>query len=375
MRRLKMYIHELPDWPHFKWKPEILAAPLAAVRHEQGRLIGRMESLGFKLRQEATFRTLTQDALTTSEIEGLILDPDQVRSSLARRLGIDIAGLKPSDREVDGIVEMLLDATQHCGRPLTKERLFGWHAALFPTGWSGMLRIKIGAWRHDKAGPMQVVSGAIGREKVHFEAPPAELVETEMNAFLEWFENGCELDPVLKSGLAHLWFVTIHPFDDGNGRIARAVADLSLARSENIVERFYSMSAQIRAERKEYYEVLEHTEKESMDVTRWLMWYLSCLNRAVNGAQTIQEKVLRKARFWESLSTVPLNDRQKKVLNKLLDDFEGKLTSSKWAKLTKCSQDTAHRDIIDLVDRGILKKDPAGGRSTSYSLAETEGLS
>ena len=369
-----MYIHQLPDWPEFKWTAEDLAQPLAAVRHAQGRLIGRMEALGFKLRQEANLHVLTQDVLTTSEIEGQILDPGQVRSSLARRLGIEIAGLKLSEREVDGIVEVLLDATQHFQSPLTKERLCGWHAALFPTGWSGMFRIKVGNWRDDSAGPMQVVSGVIGREKVHFEAPPAERIEKEVTLFLQWFESETVMDPVLKSGLAHLWFVTIHPFDDGNGRIARAIADMAFARSEHIAERFYSMSAEIGAAKKEYYEVLEQTQKGSMDVTRWLLWYLSRLNHAIDGAQTIQELVLRKARFWESISTPSINDRQNKVLNRLLDGFEGKLTSSKWAKLAKCSQDTAHRDILDLVERGILKKDPAGGRSTSYSLSETQEI-
>lgn len=363
-----MYIHERPNWPEFKWNAETLAAPLAAVRHEQGRLIGRMESLGFQLRQEANLVTLTQDVLTTSEIEGQILNPDQVRSSLARRLGIEIAGLKPADREVDGVVEMLLDATQHFQQPLTAERLFGWHAALFPTGWSGMSRVNVGCWRDDSDGPMQVVSGAVGRERVHYQAPPAESLKQHMHAFLNCFEHGPAVDPVLKSGIAHLWFVTIHPFDDGNGRIARAIADLSLARSEKIAERFYSMSSQILTEKKAYYDVLEQTQKGTLDITPWLDWYLSCLGRAILGAQAIQESVLRKARFWESISTVPINERQNKVLNMMLDGFEGKLTSSKWAKLARCSQDTAHRDILDLVKRGILKQDLAGGRSTSYSL-------
>lgn len=367
-----MYIHQLPDWPEFTWQAERLAQPLAAVRHEQGRLIGRMEALGFELRQQATLRTLTQDVLTSSEIEGQILDPEQVRSSLARRMGIEIAALKPADREVDGIVEVLLDATQNFAAPLTRERLFGWQAALFPTGWSGMFRIKTGDWRDDSAGPMQIASGVIGREKIHFQAPPAMLVETEMNRFLSWFEDRQTLDPVLKSGLAHLWFVTVHPFDDGNGRIARAIADLALARAEGIPERFYSMSSQIRAEKKEYYRILEQTQKGSMDVTAWLLWYLNCLHHAVEGAQTIQRNVLRAANFWQSVSTISLNTRQKKVLNKLLDGLEGKLTTSKWAKLAKCSQDTAHRDIIELVEIGILEKDRGGGRSTSYSLSERD---
>ncbi len=389
-----MYIHQLPDWPKFKWSAESLAEPLATVRHEQGRLVGRMESLGFNLRQEANLQTLTQDVLTTSAIEGQVLDQDAVRSSLAQRLGIDIAALKPSDREVDGVVEMLLDATQNFNRPLTQERLFGWHAGLFPTGMSGLFPVRLGAWRDDSSGPMQVVSGVIGREKIHFEAPPAVLLDNEMNMFIDWFESESAIDPVLKSGLAHIWFVTIHPFDDGNGRIARAIADLLLARSDRMAERFYSMSAQIRVERKAYYDILERTQKGAMDVTPWLQWYTACLGRAIGSAQRVHQVILRKARFWDSAlvsstksansassadfsetgnstrSKEPLNQRQSSVLNKLLDGFEGKLTSSKWAKLTKCSQDTAHRDIIDLVERGILKQDAAGGRSTSYSLVD-----
>jgi Fic family protein len=365
-----VFIYELPNWPDFHWEASALSESLAAVRHEQGRLIGRMESLGFKLRQEANLSTLTQDVLTTSEIEGQILDPDQVRSSLAKRLGMDAAGLKPSDREVDGVVDMLLDATQNFDKPLTKERLHGWHAALFPTGWSGMFQIKVGSWRDYSAGAMQVTSGPVGREKVHFQAPPAASLEKEMGEFLNWFARPNGLDPVLKSGIAHLWFVTIHPFDDGNGRIARAIADLALARSEQVAERFYSMSAQIRTERKTYYEILEKTQRGSLDITKWLEWYLDCLGRAIEGAQSIQTSVLRKARFWDSVTSVSLNERQITILNKLLDGIDGKLTSSKWSKLTKCSQDTAHRDILDLVQRGILVKDSAGGRSTSYSLAD-----
>jgi Fic family protein len=364
-----MYIHELPDWPNFSWHARALAELLAGVRYKQGRLIGRMESLGFKFREEANLQALIQDVVKTSEIEGQILDPDQVRSSLARRLGIEVAGLKPVEREVDGVVEMMLDATQNYERPLTAERLFGWHAALFPTGWSGMLRVKVGTWRDASSGPMQVVSGGVGRERVHFEAPPAERIDKDMAQFLSWFEGAQDIDSVLKSGLAHLWFVTIHPFDDGNGRIARAIADMALARSERVTERFYSMSAQIRVDRKSYYEILERTQKGGLDVTAWLQWYLDCLGRAIDGADAIQSAVLRKAHFWESVSTVPINDRQNKVLNLLVDGLEGKLTSSKWAKLAKCSQDTAHRDITDLIERGILKKDDSGGRSTSYSLA------
>ena len=364
------YIHELPSWPKFEWRSDRLSEPLAAVRHRQGRLIGRMEALGFGLKEEAVLRTVTQDVLKTSEIEGQILDPNQVRSSVARRLGMDIAGLKPADRHVEGMVEMLLDATTNFEQPLTKERLFGWHAAMFPTGRSGMMKINVGAWRDDKSGPMQVVSGPIGREKVHFQGPPAKLLNREMSTFLRWFEKEVSIDWVLKAGIAHLWFVTIHPFDDGNGRIARAIADMSLARSEEIPQRFYSMSAQIRIERNAYYEILERTQKGELDITPWLEWFLGCLSRAVDGAQTTVAAVLQKGKFWESVATIHLNERQRLVLNRLLDGFEGKLTSTKWAKLAKCSQDTASRDINDLIERGLLIKDSAGGRSTSYSIAD-----
>lgn len=364
------YIHDLEDWPKFRWSHERLSGRLAAVRHHQGRLIGRMEGLGFALRAEATLQTLTQDVLKSSEIEGEVLDKDQVRSSIARRLGMDIGALAPADRHVEGVVEMMLDATQHFEKPLTAKRLFGWHAALFPTGHSGLHRIKVGTWRDDKSGPMQVVSGPIGRERVHYQAPAAEKLQREMRTFLAWFEGKSPADPVLKAGLAHLWFVTIHPFDDGNGRIARAIADMALARSEHSSQRFYSMSAQIRRERKTYYEELEKTQKGDLDVTPWLDWFLDCLDRAFSESESELVAVLKKARFWETHLNRPLNERQRKVINRLLDGFEGKLTSSKWAALTKCSQDTALRDIDDLVKRGILAREAAGGRSTSYSLVE-----
>jgi Fic family protein len=363
------YIHDRPEWPEFRWNDNDLATQLASVRHRQGRLVGRMETLGYSLRADATLRTLTEEILKSSEIEGEILDDAQVRSSLARRLGMDVGGLVPSDRDVDGIVEMMLDATQKFGDPLTAERLFAWHASLFPTGRSGMSKITVGAWRTDASGPMQVVSGPIGRTHVHYQAPSAERLETEMQTFLGWFEDPTvSSDPIIKAALAHLWFVTIHPFEDGNGRIARAITDLALARSEQSVQRFYSMSSQIRAERKAYYDMLESTQKGTVEVTPWLKWFLSCLDRAFDRSETILASVLQKARFWEAHAAAPLNDRQRKILNRLLDEFEGKLTSSKWAKLAKCSQDTALRDIDDLVTRGILSKDPAGGRSTSYSL-------
>lgn len=363
------YIHELPDWPAFRWDHKVLAEPLGAVRHRQGRLIGRMEGLGFVLRREAMLKTLTEDVLKSSEIEGEIFDRQQVRSSIARRLGMAIGALSPADRDVEGVVEMMLDGTQNYPRPLTDERLFGWHAALFPTGRSGMRRITVGAWRDDRSGPMQVISGPAGRERVHYEAPRAARVPDDMKAFLEWFNGEADIDPVLKAGVAHLWFVTIHPFDDGNGRIARTIADLQLARSEQSPQRFYSMSAQIRQERKAYYEILEATQKGGLDITEWLSWFLACLSRAFDGAEGILAGVLNKARFWEKHAGDPLNDRQRGMLNRLLDGFEGKLTSSKWATIEKCSPDTALRDITDLLGRGILVKDEGGGRSTSYSLA------
>jgi Fic family protein len=365
-----MYIHERRNWPRFRWDQDSLANQLAAVRHHQGRLNGRMEALGFRLREEAVLSTLTQDVLKSSEIEGEILNVDQVRSSIARRLGLDIGALTPADRQVEGVVEMMLDATQKYQEPLTQERLFDWHAALFPTGHSGVHKIRVGAWRNDSTGPMQVVSGPIGKERVHFQAPAAGRLPAEMSLFLQWFNEVSPLDPVLKVALAHLWFVTIHPFDDGNGRIARAIADLGLARSEQSPKRFYSMSAQIRLERKAYYDILELTQKATLEVTPWMQWFIGCLDRAFHGAETTLAGVLSKARFWETHAGESFNDRQRKVLHRLLDGFEGKLTSSKWAKLGKCSQDTAGRDIIDLVKRGILAKDAAGGRSTSYSLVE-----
>jgi Fic family protein len=367
-----MYIHELQDWPRLIWNLERLAEPLADVRHRQVRLIGHMEALGFNFRQEAVLQTLTADVLKSSEIEGEKLDAEQVRSSIARRLGLDIGALKPADRNVEGVVEMMLDATRQYEKPLTAERLFGWHASLFPTGRSGMTKIRAGAWRDDSTGPMEVVSGPIGKEHVHFVAPPAKCLDGEIQAFLDWFNPSADVDLVLKAGLAHLWFVTIHPFDDGNGRIARAIADMALARSENSPQRFYSMSAQIRQERGAYYEILEHTQKGTLDITSWMEWFLGCLGRAVDGSQTLGA-VLTKARFWERIQGVHLNERQRLVLNRMLDGFEGKLTTSKYAKLAQCSQDTALRDILPLVESGILVRNPEGGRSTSYTLAIRSG--
>jgi Fic family protein len=364
------YIYELPEWPKFRWNHEALANRLSAVRHRQGRLIGRMQALGFPLREEAVLKTLTEDVLKSSEIEGEILDKDQVRSSIARRLGMDVGALPQADRNVEGVVEMMLDATQRFKEPLDADRLFGWHGALFPTGRSGLSKIKVGAWRDATSGPMQVISGAYGRERVHYEAPAAGQLDNEMNEFLAWYNGENKLDPVAKAALAHLWFVTLHPFDDGNGRIARAIADMSLARSEDSPQRFYSMSAQIRLERNAYYEMLEATQKGDLDITPWLEWFLACLDRAFDGAEAVLANVFRKAEFWKAHGGAPLNARQRDILNRLLDGFDGKLTSSKWAKIEKCSPDTALRDINELVARGILAKDVGGGRSTSYSLAE-----
>jgi len=364
-----LYIHELQDWPRFRWEPQRITDPLADVRHRQGRLTGHMEALGLKVRQEAVLQTLTADVLKSSEIEGEQLDAAQVRSSIARRLGVDIGALEPADRHVEGVVETMLDATRHYDHPLSEERLFGWHAALFPTGRSGIRKLRVGTWRDDSTGPMQVVSGPVGKEHVHFEAVPAARLAEEISVFLDWLNKPPDVDEVLMAGLAHLWFVTIHPFDDGNGRIARAIADMTLARSENSSQRFYSMSDQIRQERTAYYDILERTQKGTMDVTPWMIWFLGCLGRAIDGAQNILATVLTKARFWESVRGIALNERQTLILNRLFEGFEGKLTTSKYAKLAKCSQDTALRDILLLIDRRILVRNPAGGRSTTYALA------
>jgi Fic family protein len=363
-----MYLWQRANWPAFSWGEQSLSKLLTHAHREQARLLGKMEALGFDLRSEAHLRTLTKDVVKSSEIEGEILDSDQVRSSIARRLGLDVGGLVPADRDVEGVVEMMIDATGNYDELLTEDRLLAWHAALFPTGRSGVRIIHVGDWRNDRDGPMQVVSGPLGREKVHYEAPPAARLPDEMTKFLTWFGQSADVDPLAKAGLAHLWFVTIHPFDDGNGRIARAIADMALARSEHSRQRFYSMSTQIRHERKQYYTTLERTQKSNLNVTRWQEWFLGCLVRAVEGSQETLSSVLQKSRFWEHFAQQPLNERQIKVLNRLLDGFEGKLTTSKWAKLAKCSQDTAYRDILDLLERGALQKDPGGGRSTSYSL-------
>lgn len=386
------YIWQASEWPNWRFDLATLAGPMAEVSRAQGLLMGRLADVGMALRNQASLAALTEDVVKTSEIEGEQLNVESVRSSIARRLGVDIGALAPVDRHVEGVVEMVLDATANCLAPVSRERLFGWHAALFPTGYSGFSKIKVGGWRDDASGPMQVVSGPIGRQRVHFEAPPAERLEGETSRFLKWLNGPSNEPPLLKAGLGHLWFVTLHPFDDGNGRIARAIGDRLLARADGSPQRFYSLSAQIQRERKAYYDMLERTQKylpgtnfraspaggghgdvpdnRSLDVTEWLAWFLDTLHRAVDQAQHTLDAVLTKARFWQRWATTPLNERQVKLLNKLLDGFEGKLTTSKWAAIAKCSPDTALRDINDLLTRGVLRKSDAGGRSTSYELSD-----
>jgi Fic family protein len=363
-----VYIYQKDNWPHFTWNTELIISLVSEARNLQGRLIGKMELLGFDLRNEALLDTYTLDVLKSSEIEGEILNPNQVRSSIARKLGMDISGSIDSDRNVDGVVEMMLDATQNCFKPLTKDRLFDWHAALFPTGRSGMYKITVADWRKDTTGPMQVVSGAMGKEKVHFQAPDSDLIESEMLLFLDWYNNYDKIDLVIKAAIAHLWFVSIHPFEDGNGRITRALSDMVLARADKSNQRFYSMSAQIRKERKGYYEILEKTQKGNLDITEWIIWFLHCLINALKSTDSILRQVLFKADFWNKHAKTIINERQRKLINKLLDGFDGKLTSSKWAKIATCSKDTAIRDINDLINKNILRKEAAGGRSTNYEL-------
>lgn len=364
----KTYIWQQPDWPRWQFDSQRLNPLLSQVHHAQGLLQGRMRNIGFALSEESTLTILTSEVVKTSEIEGELLDPETVRSSVARRLGMDVGGLAPKDRRVDGVVNMVLDATQNFHAPLTRDLLFGWHKGLFPTGKMDELEMRVGDWRDDTKGAMQVISGPMGRESVHFEAPPAKLIPKEMTNFLHWFNQDQGLDPLVKSGLAHLWFVTIHPFEDGNGRIGRAVCDMVLARSEHSAQRFYSLSTQIRKERESYYNLLERTQKDSLEVTQWLEWFLGILLRALQGAEESLNEVLTKARFWQEWAGTTLNPRQSTMLNKLLDGFNGNLTSNKWAVISKCSPDTSLRDITDLITKGLLMKAPAGGRSTHYQL-------
>jgi Fic family protein len=361
------YIHERPEWPGLHWDENRLAQPLAALRHKQGRHLGRMEALGFDLRSEASVTALTNEVVKSSAIEGERLSTDEVRSSVARQLGIEVAGLPRPSREVDGVVEMMIDATRNCAAPLTSDRLFAWHAALCPTGRSGMYAITVGAWRDGEAGPMQVVSGPLGNERVHYQAPDARLVPGEMDRFLDWWSRTDGLDPVLRAAVAHFWFVTIHPFDDGNGRIGRAIADMALARGDGTPDRFYSLSAQIEAERNQYYSELEIAQRSSCDITGWVAWFMGCLDRCVHAADGLLHAVLRKAAVWRLANIEGVNERQRLVLNRMLEpDWQGHLTNAKYAKLAKCSPDSALRDIKDLVGRGILLINPGGGRSTSY---------
>ena len=368
MRGDKNYIWQREDWPSWVYDLRALAPLLLQLHRSQAYLEGRMHTLRLDLQDQATLKILTEDVLKTSAIEGEKLSPDSVRSSIARRLGLDIGALAPADRKVEGVVDMVLDATHRHQAPLTTERLSGWHAALFPTGYSGMSRIRVAQWRDDAKGPMQVVSGPVHRRKIHYEAPPAHCLNAEMLNFLHWFNEDAQEDPAVKAGLAHLWFVTLHPFEDGNGRIARAIGDMALARAESSARRYYSLSAQLQQERNGYYERLEATQKGSLDVTPWLEWFLACLLRAVHGADETLSLVLTKAGFWQHWAGRSMNDRQIKILNTLLDGFEGKLTSSKWAAMAKCSQDTALRDINELVASSILKRSPTSGRSTHYAL-------
>ena len=363
-----MYIWEQPGWPHLTWDEGPLLEPLAAARLAQGRLLGSMARLGFELKLEAQLEALTEDVVKSSEIEGEVLDRASVRSSIARRLGVPAAAVAPSDRRTEGVVEMTLDATENHEQPLTTERLFGWQAALFPTGYSGMRKVRTGAWRDDAGGSMQVVSGPIGRERVHYRAPPARRVDAEMQAFLAWFNRRGEPEGLLRAGLAHLWFVTIHPFEDGNGRVARAIADQALAQSEDSGQRFYSVSSQIRKERSGYYGMLERSQKGALDVTGWLVWFLDCFSRAIAGAEAVSANVLRKADFWQRCAQEPFTERQRKVLNRFLDGFEGKLTARKWAAIGNCSIPTAQRDINELVERHVLRRNPGGSKNTSYDL-------
>ena len=364
------YIHQQADWPLFHWNWERVSPLLASVRHHQGLLLGKVNSLGFDISQNVTVESLTASVVSSSRIEGEVLDIDQVRSSVSRQLGFGAAGLRIGDRNVDGVVEMMLDATERCSEPLTVERIKNWHRSLFPTGFNNMGPLTVGDWRDDASGPMRVVSGPIGRQTVHFEAPAAELIDAEMEAFVSWFDAPRATDPVVRAAVAHLWFITIHPLDDGNGRIARAITDMMLARSDRSSQRAYSMSEQILSERNAYYRVLEQTQRGTLDITDWIVWFLECLGRAISGSEEKLSAVLSKSRFWQAHQVVQLNARQRNMVNRLFDGFEGNLTTARWARMTRCSHDTALRDIADLIDKGILARNPGAGRRTSYRLSE-----
>lgn len=364
------YIHNKKDWPKFRWDSDIILSKLSSVRNNQGRLTGKMDALGFNLQNEAYLISLSEDVLKSSEIEGEVLDPNQVRSSIARKLGLDIAGSVLSDKNVDGVVEMMIDATKKWQSPLTKNRLFAWHSALFPSGRSGMYKIIVGNWRNDSTGPMQVVSGPMSKETVHFEAPAASRIDQEMENFLHWVNSPNRVDPVLRAAIAHIWFVTIHPFEDGNGRIARAITDLMLCQSEKKEQRFYSLSSEIKDQKSKYYNILEETQKGTMDITDWLLWFLSCLENAIESSNISVNKILRKHKFWNDHKHVTFNKRQIKIIELIFNNFFGNLTTSKWAKINKCSPDTALRDIQELITKNILRKSKSGGRSTNYEMID-----
>lgn len=366
---MAVYIHQLQDWANFYWSEQDIYTLLAEVRYMQGHLLGKVDVLGFQLKDEANLETLIQDVVKSSEIEGEILNPEFVRSSIATRLGLENSGIQHTDRHIDGIVQMMLDATQTTNKALSPQRLHAWHAALFPTGYSGMYKIEVARWR---TGDMQVVSGGMGKEIVHYQAPHPDRLAHEMEAFVNWFNTPDTLDPILKAAVAHLWFITIHPFDDGNGRIARAITDMQLSKADGVNQRFYSMSAQIKLERKAYYTILEKTQKGDLDISNWVVWFLQCLKNALQASTTVVDRVVYKHKFWAKYAASISNDRQQKIINKLIDGFEGNLTTSKWAKINKCSQDTALRHIADLVNKGILLKANSGGRSTHYILTTSE---
>ena len=366
-----MYIHQKKTWPHFIRDSDLHLLKISTIRHKQGQILGSLRTVGFDLKLETQLEILAQDIITSNAIEGNVIDPTEVRSSIAKRLGIQKAGLISTTHYMDGLVDMMIDATQNFHLPLSKDRLCGWHCCLFPTGRSGMYRITVGDWRTDQDGPMQVISGGMGREKIHFEAPQAHLLEEEMTRFIKWF-NEADEEPIIKSAIAHLWFVTLHPFDDGNGRIARTLSDVLLSRSDQSPFRFYSMSAQIEKEKHEYYRQLEIAQRGTLEINAWIKWYLNCLDHALDSSKEILDSLFVRTLFWEVHREVVLNARQKKMIMILLDGFVGKLKSSKWAKMTKCSQDTALRDIKDLMEKGILKPEEGGGRSQSYQLVLPE---
>ena len=359
-----MYIYQLKEFPDFEWDKS-LSSKLGNVRHLQGRLVGKLEGMGFNLQGEAGLNTLVQNVVESSAIEDVKLDVAQVRSSLAMRLGMDKSGVPIRDRKIEGVVEMMLDATLNHKKEMNQERLWSWHSYLFPDGWGSGKRVKIGHWRE---GSMQVVSGAIGKEKVHYEAPVAKQVKSMMQTFIEWFNQENSIDLVLKAGIAHLWFVTIHPFGDGNGRITRALTDMLLAQSDKATQRFYSMPSQIFNERKSYYDILEQTQKQTtLNITPWLEWFLDCLSRSIETSEETLSHVLFKFKFWNTYDS-QVNDRQRKFINKVMDNWNGNITSEKYRKINKVSQPTAFRDIQDLMKKRILLKGPHGGRSTNYQL-------